>query len=107
MIKRKKTSLGVPAHIVSADGNEIVVELEMDMTKCKRGQMVVATVSTKEKNLEGKHVVVSDVVAQGPIAEVSGKRVTISSSRNNPIVSLSAATEAKERAAKVKVRVVQ
>lgn len=69
--------------------------------------MVVATVSTKEKTTEGKPVIVSDVVAQGPIAEVSGKRVTICSSRNNPIVSRRAATEAKKHDTKVNVRVVQ
>ena len=56
---------------------------------------------------EGKPVIVSDVVAQGPIAEVSGKRVTICSSRNNPIVSRRAATEAKKHDTKVNVRVVQ
>lgn len=107
MFKREKRSLGVPARIVSTDGNEVVVELEIDKTKYKRGQMVVATVSTKEKTLEGKPVLVSDVVAQGKIAEVSGKRVTICSSRKNPIVSRRAAAEAKERATKVNVRVVQ
>lgn len=69
--------------------------------------MVVATVSTKEKTTEGKPVIVSDVVAQGPIAEVNGKRVTICSSRNNPIVSRRAATEAKKHDTKVNVRVVQ
>lgn len=107
MLKRKKKSLSVPAHIVSTNGNEMVVELEIDKTKYKRGQMVVATVSTREKTLVGKPVLVSDVVAQGKIAEISGKRVTICSSRNNPIVSRRAATEAKERATKVNVRVIQ
>ena len=57
--------------------------------------------------LRGKSVVVSDVVAQGPIAAVSGRLITIRSRRNNPIVSQNAATEAKERATKVNVRVVQ
>ena len=96
MFKRKKRSLSAPARIVSADGNKVVVEVEIDKAKYRRGQVVVATVSTKEKTTEGKPVIVSDVVAQGPIAEVNGKRVTICSSRNNPIVSRRAATEAKK-----------
>ena len=66
-----------------------------------------ATVSTKEKTTEGKPVIVSDVVAQGPIAEVNGKRVTICSSRNNPIVSRRAAKKEKKHDTKVNVRVVQ
>ena len=107
MFKRKKRSLSAPARIVSADGNKVVVEVEIDKAKYRRGQVVVATVSTKEKTTEGKPVIVSDVVAQGPIAEVSGKRVTICSSRNNTIVSRRAATEAKKHDTKVNVRVVQ
>ena len=107
MFKRKKRSLSAPARIVSADGNKVVVEVEIDKAKYRRGQVVVATVSTKEKTTEGKPVIVSDVVAQGTIAEVNGKRVTICSSRNNPIVSRRAATEAKKHDTKVNVRVVQ
>lgn len=107
MFKRKKESLSVPARIVSTDGNQVVVEVEMDKAKYKRGQRVVATVSTTEKTSEGKSVIVSDVVAQGAIAEVDGKRVTIFSSRSNPIVSRRAATEAQKHSAKVSVRVVQ
>lgn len=107
MLKRKKERLSVPACIVSTDGNEVVVEVKMDKAKYKRGQRVVATVSTKEKTLEGKPVIVSDVVAQGAIAEVNGKRVTIRSSRCNPIVSQRAATEAQKHFAEVSVRVVQ
>lgn len=107
MIKRKKEVISVPAHIVSADGNEIVVELEIDKAKYERGQRVVATVSTKEKTLGGKSVIVSDVVAQGAIAAINGKQVTISSSRRNPIVSTRAATEAQKHSSKVSLRVVQ
>ena len=80
---------------MSTDGNEVVVEVKMDKAKYKRGQRVVAT------------VIVSDVVAQGAIAEVNGKRVTIRSSRCNPIVSQRAATEAQKHFAEVSVRVVQ
>ena len=61
----------------------------------------------KKKQQKENPLFVSDVVAQGPIAEVSGKRVTICSSRNNPIVSRRAATEAKKHDTKVNVRVVQ
>lgn len=107
MLKRKKESLSVPARIVSTEGNKVVVEVEVDKAKYKRGQRVVAIVSTNEKTLEGKPVIVSDVVAQGAIAEVNGKRVTICSSRRNPIVSQRAATEAQKHSAKVSVRVVQ
>ena len=81
MFKRKKRSLSAPARIVSADGNKVVVEVEIDKAKYRRGQVVVA--------------------------EVNGKRVTICSSRNNPIVSRRAATEAKKHDTKVNVRVVQ
>lgn len=107
MLKRKKESLSVPARIVSTEGNKVVVEVEVDKAKYKRGQRVVAIVSTNEKTLEGKQVIVSDVVAQGAIAEVNGKRVTICSSRRNPIVSQRAATDAQKHSAKVSVRVVQ
>ena len=48
MFKRKKRSLSAPARIVSADGNKVVVEVEIDKAKYRRGQVVVATVSTKE-----------------------------------------------------------
>ncbi|RKI99552.1 hypothetical protein [uncultured Parabacteroides sp.] len=106
-VKEKKRNQSVPARIVSTNGNEVVVELDVDKTMCKRGQLAVATVSTKGRTLRGKSVVVSDVVAQGPIAAVSGRLITIRSRRNNPIVSQNAATEAKERATKVNVRVVQ
>lgn len=107
MFNRRKEILSVPAHIVSTDGNEVVIEVEIDKAKYQRGQRVVATVSTKEKTSGGKQVIVSDVVAQGAIAKVDGKRVTICSSRSNPIVSRRAATEAKECAARVSVRVVK
>lgn len=107
MLKRKKESLSVPARVVSTDGNVVVVEVEMDKAKYKRGQRVVATVSTKEKTSEGKQVIVSDIVAQGAIAEVNGKRVTICSSRSNPVVSRGAATEAQKHSTKINVRVVQ
>lgn len=107
MFKRKKESLSVPAHIVSTAGNHVVIEVEIDKAKYKKGQRVVATVSTEERTSEGKPIIVSDVVAQGAIAEVSGRRVTICSNRNNPIVSRKAATKAQKHSEKVSVRVVQ
>ena len=58
MFKRKKRSLSAPARIVSADGNKVVVEVEIDKAKYRRGQVVVTTVSTKEKTTEGKAVIV-------------------------------------------------
>ena len=56
MFKRKKRSLSAPARIVSADGNKVVVEVEIDKAKYRRGQVVVATVSTKEKTTEGNQM---------------------------------------------------
>lgn len=107
LIKEKKKNVSVPAYIVDTNGNEVVVKLDVDDAMYKRGQIAVATVSTKGRTLGGKSVVISDVVAQGPIAAVEGPLVTIRSNRNNPIVSRSAAIEAKENATKVRVKVVQ
>lgn len=107
LFNRKKKNISIPAHIVSADENKVVIELEIDKAQYRKGQMVVATVSTREKSSRGKPLIVSDVIAQGPIADISGKRMTISSSRKNPIVSQRAAVEAKNQAAKVNVRVIQ
>jgi hypothetical protein len=107
MLKRKKKSMSVPARIVSTNENKLVVELDIDKAKYKKGQMVVATVSAKEKTLGGKPVVVSDVVAQGPIEDITGKCVTICTRKRNPIVSQRAAVDAKQHAKTVSVRVVE
>lgn len=106
MFKRKLANLGIPARIVSTDENKTVIELEINKPKYKRGQMAVATVSTQEKTLQGKPIIVSDVVAQGLISEVNGKLVTICSNKSNPIVSRRAAINAKEHATKVNVKFV-
>ncbi len=107
MYRRKGKSLNVPAHIVHSDENRLVVEFEIDKAKYKKGQMIVATVSTKEKTKQGKSVVVSDVVAQGPIEEITGKRVTIHTNKRNPIVSQRAKKDAIEHKKKISLRVVQ
>ena len=36
MFKRKKRSLSAPARIVSADGNKVVVEVEIDKAEAKK-----------------------------------------------------------------------
>lgn len=107
MYKRKRASLNVPAYIVSSDENRLVLEFEIDKSKYKKGQIVVATVSTKEKTKDGKTVAVSDVVAQGPIQEVVGKRITICTSKRNPIVSQRAKDEAVKYKREVGLQVLQ
>lgn len=105
MFKRRKRNLSVPAHVVSTDGDVLVVEVEISNVKYKKGQIATAIVSTRERGIGGKMVNVSDVVAQGPISDIRGKHITIRSNRNNLIVSRKAALEAKKNNSKVKVKV--
>lgn len=107
MISKKRKHLVVPGRIVSTAGNRVVVECETDKTKYKKGQIVVATVSTEEKTSDGKLVMVSDVVAQGHIENVLGNVVTISTRKRNPIVSQRAMKDAEKNAKQVRVRIVQ
>lgn len=105
MFKRRKRNLSVPAHVVSADGEALVVEVETNNVNYKKGQIATAIVSTRERGIGGKMVNVSDVVAQGPISDIRGKYITIRSNRNNIIVSRKAALEAKKNKSIIKVNV--
>lgn len=49
MFKRKKRSLSAPARIVSADGNKVVVEVEIDKAKYRRGQGLLQQYQLKKK----------------------------------------------------------
>lgn len=43
-------------HIVSADENKVVIGLEIDKAQYRKGQMAVATVSTRENHQEESHL---------------------------------------------------
>lgn len=105
MFFRKKKKISVPAYIVSTHGNDIVVEIEADNIKYKKGQIATAIVSTKQKAFRGKMVDVSDVIAQGPITDIKGKNITIRSNSNNLLISRKATIQAKKNNAQVRVKV--
>lgn len=107
MFKRRQKNQDTIAHIISSEGGKIVVELEDGLAKYKKGQSVVATVSFEGKTDRGRKASVSDIVAQGKIEEVVGKRLTICSPKRNPFVSQRAAIEAKNNSREVKVRTIQ
>ncbi len=102
-----KIKLNTLGKVVSANEDTVVVKIDADGRKYKKGQIVVATVSSKEKTLRGKTVIVSDVVAQGPIKNIIGNRVTICTNRNNPIVSRKAAMDARKAGSLVKVKILE
>ena len=50
LFKRRKRNLSVPAHVVSTDGDVLVVEVETNNVNYKKGQIATAIVSTRERN---------------------------------------------------------
>lgn len=105
MFNLKKRRLNLPAHIVSAENNKVIFEVKSNGLKYKKGHIAMVTVSTKEKAVGGKKVIVSDVVAQGPISDVSGKQVTICSNKNNTTISEKALMEAKNNNKKLNFKI--
>ena len=107
MFKRKSKIDNVNAYVVSEEGNKLVIEFEGDKGEYFKGQRVVATVSIPKKTALGREALVADVIAQGIISDISGRRITICSKKNNPIISRKALMEAKKGSAVVNMKVLK
>lgn len=87
MFRKKARTAYATGHIVSVDKDKVIISVETDNKIYKKGQLVRATVSATRKTALGRNAKVSEVIAQGAVAEVSGKIVTIHSQSSNPIIS--------------------
>lgn len=87
MFKIKAKGAYTTGHIVSVDKDKVVISVETDNKIYKKGQLVRATVNETRKTALGRSAKVSEVIAQGTIAEVSDRIITIHSKSNNPIIS--------------------
>lgn len=87
MFKSRARGAYATGQIVSVDKDKVVISVETDDKVYKKGQLVRATVSATRKTALGRSAKVSEVIAQGTIAEVSGRMITIHSKSSNPIIS--------------------
>lgn len=84
---KKNNSEKKKASIVKFGENDVIILLESDGKEYKIGQKIMATVPVSRKTGRGRWANIAEVVAQGTVTNVEGKKITIDSKRNRPIIS--------------------